>query len=122
MPQITIVFGVALCLIGVGFYVGTGTSSLTALIPTFIGLPVLLAGLLALKEGLRKHAMHAAVLLGLLALVGSLRGAVQLPALLGGGPVARPAAVLAQSITAALSLVFVALCVRSFVVARRSRS
>lgn len=121
MPQITIVFGALLCLVGVGFYFGTGATSVTALIPAFIGLPVLLAGALALKEAWRRHAMHAAVLLGTLGLLGSLRGAIQLPALLGGGVVARPAAVWAQSITAMLCLVFVALCVRSFVNARRQR-
>jgi|PlaIllAssembly_1097288.scaffolds.fasta_scaffold2410447_2 lysylphosphatidylglycerol synthetase-like protein (DUF2156 family) len=121
MPRITVVFGLLLCLVGVGFYAGTGAASVTALIPAFIGLPLVAAGFLARREALRRHAMHAAALLGTLGVLGSLRGAVQLPALLGGGEVARPAAVAAQSITAALCLVFVALCVRSFVNARRDR-
>jgi len=121
MPRITVVFGLLLCLVGVGFYAGTGAASVTALIPAFIGLPLVAAGFLARREALRRHAMHAAALLGTLGVLGSLRGAVQLPALLGGGEVARPAAVAAQSITAALCLEFVALCVRSFVNARRDR-
>jgi hypothetical protein len=121
MPQIAVAFGVLLCLVGVGFYAGTGGASVTALIPAFIGLPLVGAGLLARREGLRRHAMHAASLLGTLGLLGSLRGAVKLPALLAGGEVARPAAVAAQSVTAILCLVFVALCVRSFVHARRER-
>jgi uncharacterized membrane protein len=121
MPQIAVVFGLLLCLVGVGFYAGTGAASVTALIPAFIGLPLVVAGLLARREARRRHAMHAAALLGTLGLLGSLRGAARLPALLGGGEVARPAAVAAQSITAALCLVFVALCVRSFVNARRDR-
>lgn len=121
MPQTAVVFGVLLSLVGVGFYAGTGAASVTALIPAFIGLPLVVAGFLARREGLRRHAMHAAALLGTLGVLGSLRGAVQLPALVGGGEVARPAAVSAQSITAALCLVFVALCVRSFVNARRER-
>ena len=119
MPQITVVFGALLCLVGLGFYARTG--AVTALIPAFIGLPMVVAGLLARREALRRHAMHAAALLGTLGLLGSLRGAVQLPALLSGEAVARPAAVAAQSITAALCLVFVGLCVRSFVEARRQR-
>jgi hypothetical protein len=119
MPQITVVFGALLCLVGLGFYARTG--AVTSLIPAFIGLPMIVAGLLARREALRRHAMHAAALLGTLGLLGSLRGAIQLPALLGGEAVARPAAVAAQSITAALCLVFVALCVRSFVNARRQR-
>jgi uncharacterized membrane protein len=121
MPQTTVVFGVLLCLVGVAFYAGTGAASVTALIPAFLGLPLVVAGWLARREGLRRHAMHASALLGTLGVLGSLRGVVQLPALLGGAEVARPVAVAAQSITAALCLVFVALCVRSFVSARRER-
>jgi lysylphosphatidylglycerol synthetase-like protein (DUF2156 family) len=121
MPQTAVAFGVLLCLVGVGFYAGTGGASVTALIPAFIGLPLVLAGALARREGLRRHAMHAAALLGTLGVLGSLRGAVKLPALLAGGEVARPAAVAAQSVTALLCLSFVALCVRSFVNARRER-
>ena len=119
MPQTAIVFGALLCLVGVGFYAGTGAASVTALIPAFIGLPLALAGALARREGWRRHAMHAAALLGTLGFLGSLRGALRLPTLLAGGEVARPAAVAAQAITAALCLVFVALCVRSFVRARQ---
>jgi lysylphosphatidylglycerol synthetase-like protein (DUF2156 family) len=121
MPQTAVAFGALLCLLGVGFYAGTGGASLTALIPAFLGLPLAVAGALARREGLRRHAMHGAALLGTLGFLGSLRGALKLPALLAGGEVARPAAVVAQSITALLCLVFVALCVRSFVNARRER-
>ena len=122
MPQTTVAFGVLLCLVGVGFYAGTGGASLTALIPAFLGLPLVVAGVLARREAWRRHAMHAAALLGTLGVLGSLRGAVQLPALLAGSEVARPAAVAAQSVTALLCLVFVGLCVRSFVNARRERT
>jgi hypothetical protein len=120
MPQITIVLGSLLLLVGVGFYFGTGATSVTALIPAFLGIPIEIAGILALREKLRKHAMHAAVLLALLGFLGSIRGLLQLPALLTGVEVARPAAVVAQSITALLCLVFVALAVNSFAQARRS--
>ena len=43
------------------------------------------------------------------------------PALLGGQEVARPAAVISQSIMGALTAVFVALCVKSFIDARKAR-
>lgn len=122
MPQITIVFGALLCIVGLGFFLGTGAASVTALIPAFLGLPLCLLGALARRESWRRHAMHGAVLIGLLGFLGSARGLLQLPALLAGGDVARPAAVAAQSITAALCLAFVILCVRSFVEARRKRS
>jgi len=115
----TMALGSLLFLIGVGFYFGTGATSVTALIPAFLGIPIEIAGFLALREGWRKHAMHAAVLLALLGFLGSARGLVQLPALLRGAELARPAAVAAQSITAALCLVFVGLAVASFIRARR---
>jgi hypothetical protein len=92
----------------------------TALIPAFLGIPIEIAGFAALKEAWRKHAMHVAVLLALLGFLGSARGLVSLPALLTGGEVARPAAVVAQSLTALLCLAFVVLAVRSFIQARRS--
>jgi hypothetical protein len=120
MPQITIVLGSLLFLVGVGFYFGTGATSITALIPAFLGIPIGIAGLLALREAWRKHAMHAAVLLALLGFLGSVRGLLRLPALLTGAELTRPAAAVAQSITALLCLVFVAVAVNSFIQARRS--
>ena len=120
MPQITIVLGSLLILIGVGFYFGTGATSVTALIPAFLGVPTAIAGVLALREGLQKHAMHAAVLFALIGFLGSARGLLQLPSLLIGAEVTRPAAVAAQSITALLCIVFVGLAVNSFIQARRS--
>jgi hypothetical protein len=120
MPQITLILGALLVLIGVSFYVGTGTSSITALIPAFLGVPILVAGGLAFRQGWRKHAMHVAVLLALLGFLGSARGLLQLPALLSGAELERPAAALAQSITALLCVVFVVLAVNSFIRARRS--
>jgi uncharacterized membrane protein len=120
MPQITLVLGSVLILLGIGFYLGTGTSSVTALIPAFLGIPIVISGILARREGWRQHAMHAAVLLALLGFLGSARGLLQLPSLVRGAEVARPAAVVAQSITALLCLVFVVLAVNSFIQARRS--
>jgi hypothetical protein len=77
---------------------------------------------LARNEAMRKHAMHGAVLVGLLGFLGSARGLLQLPVLMSGGEVARPAAVIAQSVMAILMLLFVVLCVRSFINARVRRS
>ncbi len=119
MPYITMALGSLLFLIGVGFYFGTGATSVTALIPAFLGIPIEIAGLAARRESWRKHAMHVAVLLALLGFLGSARGLLQLPALLTGAELARPAAVAAQSITAVLCLVFVGLAVNSFIQARR---
>jgi uncharacterized membrane protein len=121
MPRVTVVFGALLSIVGVGFFAGTGARAVTALIPVFLGVPLIAAGLVARREGLRRHAMHAAALLGTLGLLGTLRGAFRLPSLLAGAAVARPAAVVEQAVTALLCLVFVGLCIRSFVNARRAR-
>ena len=64
MAKITIAVG--LILIGLGLYgyfgADEGKTSPTALIPAFVGAPILLLGALALKDSMRKHAMHGAVI------------------------------------------------------------
>ena len=121
MPKVAVVYGTLLVALGLGGYLGFGRTSWTALIPAAIGLPVLLCGLLAHREAYLKHAMHAAAALGLLGFLGSLPGLLRLPRLLAGGEVARPNAVAIQSAMAVLSFLFVLLCVRSFLDARRAR-
>ena len=101
MWMITIGFGAALTVQGlVGYLLAeaqsqyglTGTKGLTALIPSLFGVVLIVCGVLARRENLRKHAMHAATL------------AVQM-----------------QFIMAVICLAFVALCVNSFVQARLLR-
>jgi hypothetical protein len=118
----TIAFGVVLIVLGVAGYFGSGAVSVTALIPAIFGVVLAALGVVARNEAMRKHAMHGAVLVGLLGFLGSARGLLRLPALMSGGEVARPAAVIAQSVMAILMLLFVALCVRSFINARVRRS
>ncbi len=120
MANTTIGFGVAFIILGLGGYLGSGMASPTALIPAIFGLVFCLLGALARDDRKRKHAMHAAALLGLLAILGSARGLTKIGAVLSG-EADRPAAVIAQSIMALLGLVFVALCIKSFRDARRSR-
>jgi hypothetical protein len=122
VANLTIVFGVVLIVLGLGGWFGSGGASITALIPAVFGVVLAILGFIARNEKARKHAMHAAVIIGLLAFLGSARGLVQLPALISGGEVARPAAVIAQSVMAVLMGVFVALCVKSFIDARRNRA
>jgi hypothetical protein len=121
LANITLVIGIALIGLGLGGYFGTGTSSLTALIPAVFGAILALLGFMARDEAKRKVAMHIAVLIGLIGFLGSVPGLMKLPALLGGQEVARPAAVISQSIMGVLTAVFVALCVKSFIDARKGR-
>lgn len=118
MGKLTVGYGLVTILLGLAFYVGTGAKSVTALIPAFIGAPVLVCGFLSAKDHLRKHVMHVAATLGLVGIAGGAMGLPKLPALMSGAEVARPAAALSQNILFFLSVLFVILCVRSFIKAR----
>ncbi len=122
MPRISIGFGVALIVLGVAGYAASGGASVTALIPAVFGLLLVVTGVVARKEHLRMHAMHAAALVGIFGFLGSARGLVGLVTMLSGGQVARPGAVWAQAIMAALMAAFVWLCVKSFIDVRRARA
>ena len=75
MPFTSIVFGVLLIIVGVIGYVHgimNEKASFTALIPALFGVVIALLGLAAqAKENLRKHLMHAAVLVGLIGFLAS---------------------------------------------------
>ncbi|MGD0157476.1 MAG: hypothetical protein ABSB50_15370 [Terracidiphilus sp.] len=124
MARVTYVFGILLIALGlIGFW-GTGSIHSTALIPTWFGLALVAGGILAISpnEGRRKLFMHINVTVGLLGLIGAIAAALQ------GYGHARSLGVnpdyiaLAAKLTmAVLLLIYVNLCVRSFIQARRSR-
>ena len=121
MANTTIAFGVAFIILGLAGYFGTDRVSATALIPAAFGIAFCILGALARDPGKRRHSMHAAALLGLLAVLGAGRGLIKILPLLSGEPVERPNAVIAQALMAVLGLIFVALCIKSFIDARRQR-
>jgi uncharacterized membrane protein len=110
---------VLLVLLGVGTYVGTGSNSVTALIPAAFGLPLVLSGVVGLKHAWRMHAMHAAATIALLGLFGALARPVG--KLLSGTEIEFNTAFYAQMAMAALCILFVVLAVKSFVDARIRR-
>ena len=121
MPRITVVFSLIYIALGLAGYFLTGAVHKTALIPAVIGAVLLVLGLLGGNEKLRMHVMHAALLIGLLALLGTARSLLKLPAAFDG-TAERPGAVFAQAATAVLSIVYLGLGVRSFIAARRARA
>jgi hypothetical protein len=121
VPLVTIIFGLVLVALGVVGYTGATPAHVTALIPAFFGAAFVVLGALATRPALLKHAMHGAAVLALLALLGSARGLPDALRLLTGAPVARPAMATSQGVMFLLSAIFVALCVRSFIAARRER-
>jgi len=117
MPLTTRYFGLILIVLGIGSYVGTGRTSVTALIPALFGAILVVCALVARNEAARKHAMHAAVAVGLIGALAALGRGV--PAALSGGA-ARPA-VLLQLVMGVLLLIYVGLGVQSFIAARKAR-
>ncbi|MGH9632550.1 MAG: hypothetical protein ACRD7E_29950 [Bryobacteraceae bacterium] len=123
MATTTIGFGVALIVLGLGGYFGTGSDSVTALIPAFFGLVLVILGMMARDPGKLKIAMHLAAAVGLLGFLGTVPGLMRIGAVLGGDEtVARPNAVIAQAIMAVLTGVFLVICIKSFIDARRRRT
>lgn len=123
MAKVTLVFAVLLIALGLAGFFGTGRAHPTALIPAWIGLALGLFGALAISpdEKRRKLFMHVNVTVGLLGFLG---GAIK--AVLGyhhasiAGVPPDQIAIGAQLTLALLMLIYVLLCVRSFIAARRS--
>lgn len=122
MTALTRTTGAALILIGVVGYVVSGGASLTALIPAVLGVVILGLGLAASRERLHRHMIHAALAVALLGLLGSLQRALGAGTVLTGGDVERPVAALASLAVVVVCAVYVAVGVRSFIAARRSRT
>lgn len=96
--------------------------SITALIPAFVGVILALCGVLALKESMLKHAMHGAVLVGLLgAIAGAGRGVMGLGKFFSGDPSLNQRSFLFVWLMAVICGVFVFLCVQSFIAARKRK-
>jgi hypothetical protein len=120
MPAVTVRVGVSLIVLGIVGYLASGMVSPTALIPAAFGVVLTGLGALGRAEGHRPTMMHFAMLVGLLGVLGSAGGLLQLPAL-ASGKAARPAAVIAQAAMAVLLIWYLTMGVRSFVEARRNR-
>lgn len=121
MAKLTIIYGVSFILMGLYGYFGISSESITALIPAFFGIPMLILGWLGLNEKYLKHTMHIAAVLNLLGFAGTVGGLIKFFKMLGGSETARPAAVTVQAIMAVLCLVFLILAVKSFIDARKNR-
>ena len=128
MPLVSILFGLILIALGDEGYTNRfdlfhvqKVGAPTALIPAGFGVALVLCGLIAFKSGARKHAMHIAAMVGLIGFVaGAAMGFRNLPAALQG-TLDNPAAPKIQSAMGAVCGIFLALCVKSFIDARRRR-
>lgn len=124
MAKLTIIFALLLIVLGIAVFVVTGSHAPTALIPAYFGILLGLLGLLASTPDSRRRMlfMHIAVTVGLVGVIfPGWRGLADWIASLHGQPVLRPAAMKEELAMAAICLIFVLLCVRSFIAARRQR-
>jgi hypothetical protein len=123
MAKVTLIFAVLLAALGLVSFVGTGSAHPTALIPTWFGLALGLFGYLAISpdEKRRKLFMHFNVTIGLLGFLGAGGRAVfALVHANSTGKAPDAIALASQLVMAGLMLIYVILCVRSFINARRS--
>jgi hypothetical protein len=122
MVKVTLVFAVLLIALGLAGYLGTGSLHPTALIPAWIGVALGFGGLLAISpnESRRKIFMHINVAIGLVGFLGS---AVELVRTLVRGSIideTAMAALASKLALTALLMIYVLLCINSFIAARRS--
>jgi len=123
MAKTTLVFAVLLAALGAVSYMGTGSAHPTALIPTWFGLALGLFGFLAISpdEKRRKLFMHVNVTIGLLGFLGAAGRAVYGYAHASSTGISPDWIALGSQLAmAGLLLIYVILCVRSFIAARRS--
>jgi len=122
LAKLTIGFGLLLAAVSLGFWLALGRTEIAALHPAGIGILLILSGALANTENPKKRMlwMHIAVTLGLIGfLTTGIRAGIALAK--GTAMSINPLGFEERTAIAVICLVYVALCVRSFITARRGR-
>ncbi len=120
ITKLTLAIGALLTLTGVIAYGATGAVSMTALIPSAVGVLLVVAGGLAANPNLHRHAIHGALVVALLGALGSLMNVVKVGHIFDG-TATRPAAIWASVAMFVLSVIYLAFGISSFINARRAR-
>lgn len=110
MVLTTLLYGILVTGLGIVGYFATGQVSKTALIPCVFGLPIILLAITGwLRSQATKQILIAALVIAVLAFLGTAKSFGGLVTLLGGGEVARSTAIIFQAIMAIASLGYVLL-------------
>ena len=123
MAKITVLFGIVLILLGGMSYILTGHKFPTSLIPAAFGILLVTFGSMAETPDTKRRMifMHIAVTVGLLGFLATAPALFQLVELFKGKLFPYPAAIEEKAAMSVLLLIYVLLCVRSFITARRAR-
>ncbi|MDR9387874.1 MAG: hypothetical protein RI513_02580 [Balneolaceae bacterium] len=119
---------IVLVALGIVSFVISDFASVTALIPSFFGVVLLILALVTLsaekkgQTGVKKHTTHAALGITLLGLIGSFRGIPDFVGSFGGEELARPMATYAQVVMFVLCAYLIVAGVQSFIKARKERA
>ena len=111
---LTTLYGLFMVIWGISISLVSGSSSVTSMIPAFIGVPLALIGFISIiKPTLRKALMHIAVVIGIIAFLGGLdffRGMFN-----------NYYAGLSKLMLLITGFVYVYFCVQSFIFVRRQK-
>jgi fucose 4-O-acetylase-like acetyltransferase len=122
MAKLGIGFGVVLILLGIWGFVAVNNTYPTVLVPFWFGLALAISGALARTADARRRKLwiHTAAGLGLLGFLSAATRAIIMLVKAHGAP-DYPIVFTNQVAMAVICLVYVLLCVRSFIAVRRSR-
>ena len=111
---LTILYGLCMVIWGISISLISGSSSITSMIPAFIGVPLAFIGFISMiKPTFRKALMHIAVVIGIIAFLGGLdffRGMFN-----------NYYAGLSKLMLLITGFVYVYFCVQSFIFVRRQK-
>ena len=111
---LTTLYGLFMVIWGISISLISGSSSITSMIPTFIGVPLAFIGFLSMiKPTFRKALMHIAVVIGIIAFLGGLD--------FFRGMFANYYAGLSKLMLLITGFVYVYFCVQSFIFVRRQK-
>ena len=111
---LTILYGLFMVIWGFSISLISGSSSITSMIPTFIGCPLVLIGFISMiKPTFRKALMHIAVVIGIIAFLGGLD--------FFRGMFTNYYAGLSKLMLLITGFVYVYFCVQSFIFVRRQK-
>lgn len=111
---LTTIYGLFMVIWGISISLISGSSSITSMIPAFIGVPLAFIGFLSMiKPTFRKALMHIAVVIGIFAFLGGLD--------FFRGMFTNYYAGLSKLMLLITGFVYIYLCVQSFIFVRRQK-